>query len=438
MAQIDARYDTYTKDYEASLKKSHKSVQDFKSEAWGSFCEVGLPIARKGNEKWKYTNVSPVLDNSYRIRESSIEGDIKVQNLGVTTTGNVKLVVINGKLSKEMSHGVDNIPGIHVTSLQDALETNSKFVKENLSAHASYADGFVALNSALFDEGLYVEIEGDESDVSVEIVNIATGSENVASYPRVLVNVKENSKACIIEAFFTEDITHHFTNAVTEIVLGKNSTLNHGKVMFESMDSVHMGVTNVYQSESSSFKSANFSKGSDLARNEMSVLLDGTEAECDIIGLYLTVDSQHIDTLINIDHAKPNCFSNIMYKGILDGNSRAVFGGEVLVRKDSQKTNATQSDKNLILSDGAEVDSKPSLMIYADDVQCGHGATAGSINDETVFYMRSRGLDERMASKFLIQAFAREIIDQVDDPGFMEYIDNAYESSIPNAILNLG
>ena len=148
--------------------------------------------------------------------------------------------------------------------------------------------------------------------------------------------------------------------------------------------------------------------------------------------------AKRFDNLINIDHAKPNCSSNIVYKGILDGESRAVFGGEVLVRKDSQKTNATQSDKNLILSEGAEVDSKPSLMIYADDVQCGHGATAGSINDETVFYMRSRGLDEKTASKFLIQAFAREIIEQLDDKGFMEYIDNAYEASIPNVTLNLG
>ena len=437
MTQLDAKYDKYELDYDVALANSSEAMKEFKRNAWNSFCDVGMPIARKGNEKWKYTNVGPVLNNEYRIDPQSRTIN-QVQELGFSSPLRIKVVMINGKLSEEMSSLPDSIPGIMITSLEKALTAGSEFVKNNLSKHVSYSDGFVALNSALFDEGLYIEVGSNNPDICVEVINITGGSENVASYPRLLLNVKDNASVLLSEAFFSEGEQKHFTNAVTEVILGRNSSLTHNRVMFESMDSVHMGVTNVVQYEKSDLKSSTFSNGSNLSRNEMSVLLDGEEASCDLIGLYLTVGDQHIDNLINIDHAKPNCSSNIVYKGILDGESRAVFGGEVLVRKDSQKTNATQSDKNLILSEGAEVDSKPSLMIYADDVQCGHGATAGSINDETVFYMRSRGLDEKTASKFLIQAFAREIIEQLDDKGFMEYIDNAYEASIPNVTLNLG
>ncbi len=438
MTQIDARYESYTRDYEETLRNSSKLKREFKTRAWEAFSEVGLPIARKGNEKWKYTNVNPVLNETYRIHRISMEEDQIRRDLGFDLPNRIKIIVINGVLLEESILQSEQNPNVQISSLNECIETGSKFVIDNLSCHASYADGFVALNSALFEDGIYIETNGNNEDTSVEIIHISTGTEKMASYPRLLVNAKANSTICITEAFFSQDINQHFTNSVTEIVLSAGANVTHNRVMFESLKSVHMGVTNIYQSEGSNFKSTTFSNGSDLARNEVSVLLDGNDAACDLVGLYLTIGDQHIDNLINIDHAKPNCYSNITYKGILDGESRAVFGGEVLVRKDSQKTNATQSDKNLILSEGAEVDSKPSLMIYADDVQCGHGATAGSINDDTVFYMRSRGLDEKTASKFLIQAFAREIIEQIDDTGFMEYIDKCYEESIPDAILNLG
>lgn len=438
MVQIDAKYKGYIEDFEISLKNSSGAMKDFKTQAWNHFCEIGMPTARKGNEKWKYTNVGPILNSPYRIPATGNKFINSIEELGFKASKRIKLVFVNGQLDEQLSSKYDDITGISIIPLREALNSGISFVEKHLGAHAPYSDGFVSLNSALFDQGLFIEVDANDGDMSIEIIHIASGLDNVASYPRLLVNVKESADMSITEGFYTQDIQEHFTNAVTEIVLDKNAALTHNKIMFESMESVHMGVTHVYQSEGSNFKASAFSNGSRLARNEMSVLLDGVDAACDLIGLYLTVGDQHIDNLINIDHASPNCFSNISYKGILDGNSRAVFGGEVLVRKDSQKTNAVQSDKNLLLSEGAEVDSKPSLMIYADDVVCGHGATAGNINNETVFYMRSRGLDEKMASKFLIQAFAREIIERLDDPGFMEYVDSAYEVSIPDVTLNLG
>jgi Fe-S cluster assembly protein SufD len=194
----------------------------------------------------------------------------------------------------------------------------------------------------------------------------------------------------------------------------------------------------VYQSQDSTFTSASFAKGAALGRNDFQVLLDAPGANCTLNGLYLTTGTQHLDNFINIDHARPNGTSRLLYKGILDGKSRAVFGGNVTVRKEAQKTDAQQTDKNLLLSLDAEVDSKPSLLIYADDVKCGHGATAGHIDDDTLFYMQSRGLDVETASQILIHAFASEIIDTVGLTTLREYLDRRFMEAIPTATLRLG
>ena len=172
--------------------------------------------------------------------------------------------------------------------------------------------------------------------------------------------------------------------------------------------------------------------GTTLARNDLEVLLDGPGAYCSLNGLYLTADNQHIDNLISIDHAKPHCTSRLNYKGILDGKSKAVFGGEVMVRRDAQKSDAEQTDKNLTLSTQAEVDSKPSLMIFADDVKCNHGATAGHIDADTLFYLRSRGLDLDAASRMLVHAFASEIIDKVTPEPLREHLNTIFSAAIPN------
>ena len=205
--------------------------------------------------------------------------------------------------------------------------------------------------------------------------------------------------------------------------------------MLEGDQSFHVGTSRIKQAKDSSFSSASFALGTALARNDMEVLFGGPGGFCSLNGLYLTTDRQHIDNLVSINHAEPNCTSRLNYKGILDGRSKAVFGGTVIVDKDAQKSDAEQTDKNLILSRQAEVDSKPSLLIFADDVKCSHGATAGHIDADTLFYLRSRGLDLDTASKMLIQAFAREIIDNIKPDNLREHVESVFVSSIPNKIL---
>ena len=242
----------------------------------------------------------------------------------------------------------------------------------------------------------------------------------------------------MVETYVGPPGLEYFTNAVTEISVGDGAQVDHYRLLMESPQSFHVGTSRVRQGRDSAFNSGSFTMGTALARNDFQVLLDGPGASSILNGLYLTADNQHLDNLISIDHAKPNTSSRLSYKGILDGKSKAVFGGQVLVRKDAQKADAQQSDKNLLLSDQAEVDSKPSLLIYADDVKCGHGATAGHVDEDSLFYLRSRGLDPETASRMLIHAFAREIIETVSLEPLREYLDRLFMLAIPATVLRFG
>ncbi len=222
-----------------------------------------------------------------------------------------------------------------------------------------------------------------------------------------------NSELTVIESYVSLTSARYFTDAVTEIVVGDGARVEHYKLLLESEEAFHVASSRVYQGHDSTFSSTLFARGAAIARNDIQVLLDAPGSSCFLNGLYVTTGSQHIDSYINIDHAKPHTTSRLYYRGILDGKSRAVFGGTVFVRPGADKADSHQEDKNLILSEDAEVASKPSLEIYADDVKCGHGATAGMIAEDAIFYMRSRGLDLETATAFLIRGFARGILDSI-------------------------
>ena len=221
------------------------------------------------------------------------------------------------------------------------------------------------------------------------------------------------SELTVIESYVSLSSSRYLTDAVTEIVVGDGAQVEHYKLLLESEGAFHVATSRVYQGEDSVFSSTLYARGAAIARNDIQVLLDAPGSSCTLNGLYMTSGSQHIDNYINIEHAKPHGTSRLFYKGILDGESKAVFGGTVLVRPGADKTDAHQEDKNLLLSEKAEVASKPSLEIYADDVKCGHGATAGTITEDAIFYMRSRGLDLETATAFLVKGFARGILDKV-------------------------
>ena len=392
-------------------------LADLRAAGWQRFSELGFPTARRGNERWKYTAVAPISRVGFAYPYTNKNGqDVNTE----------------GQAPTELDFGLSAV------SAASAFDEHEDALRQHLGSLVPMQDdGFTALNTAFLHDVAVVRIpDGSGEPVAVSVNHNGWGDlsaddeQRYARHPRTLILAGRNANLTVVETYNGPQGPRYFTNAVTEIIVGEGAHIDHYRLLDESPGAFHVGTTRVHQQRDSSFTSASFAIGTALARNDFAVTLDGPGAFCSLNGLYYTGQGQHIDNLISIDHAQPHGTSRLNYKGILDGNSRAVFGGEVMVRRNAQKSDARQTDKNLLLSEDAEVDSKPSLMIYADDVQCAHGATAGQIDAQTLFYLRSRGLDLETASRMLVQAFAREIVDTVKPESLRNYLESLFDRSI--------
>ena len=445
MTSAPAKHAHYFADFQSLVQRSGTDapawLRDLRDNAWSKFNDTGFPTARRGNERWKYTNVGPIakIDFSLAGQPTSTNGSkALVPDYKVAGTTVFDLVYVDGHYLAEMSSPSTSSDGVTVANLASATGNNSSPIEAQLGRLAPPDnDGFAALNTAFLHDGAYVYVaDGYSEKMTVRISYITShDADTKVTYPRTLIVAGRNTDITVVESYTGPTDIVYFTNAVTEIAVGEGARIDHYRLLLEGNKGFHVGTTRVNQEKDSSFNSASFALGTSLARNDMEVLLDAPGAYCSLNGLYLTADDQHIDNLISIDHAKSYGTSRLNYKGILDGRSRAVFGGEVIVRRDAQKSDAEQTDKNLVLSKQSEVDSKPSLLIYADDVKCSHGATAGHIDADTLFYLRSRGLDLDAASRMLVHAFASEIIDSVKLEPLREYLDTLFTAAIPDKSL---
>ncbi|MEE2885312.1 MAG: Fe-S cluster assembly protein SufD [Chloroflexota bacterium] len=413
-------------------------LSKLKAEGAKNFERLGFPTARKGNERWKYTDVGPIarsdFEFGYGVEPAYVSPDTVTQSVPTGPNWH-QLVLVDGVFSESLSSKVLATPEIEISSLSKALDCNNKAIREYLAKSISPdSDGFVALNTAALREGIFLHIAPNATiEHPIHIIFISTGFKQITiSNPRILLLAESGSRTTVIETYAALSENKYFTNCVSEIVLQENATIDHYRLQNESESAFHVTNAKVSQSSGSTYTSSSFFRGSALGRYDLSVFLNGPDSNCYLNGLYVTANSQHQDNNINIEHAQPNTTSRLAYKGILDGRSKAVFGGTVLVQQNAQKTDAIQSDKNLVLSPNAEVDSKPALFIYADDVKCGHGATAGNIDEETIFYMRSRGLDIDTASKMLIYGFAKEVIDTVHNNELKQYLESLFLNSLPS------
>ena len=435
----ESRYLADFKEFEKSLGTSEPEwLSHTRQQAFAHFAEAGFPTARRGNEKWKYTNVVPLAGEVFEYPFEAAGNSISAGGLEKIAPWHdswLSLVFVNGRYSRTLSSRADLTGGVRVENLAETVALDGHIVEAHLAQYASYEDdAFIALNTAFLGDGAFVHIpDGACLDRPVHLLFLATDEGRATvSHPRVLVVAGKGSRATLIESYVSVGSGRHFTNSVVEFELGESAQLEHYRLLAENPEAFHVNVARVHQCENSTFSSTSMAKGATLARYDLQVVLDAPGSLCDLHGLYMTSGTQHVDNYINIDHAKPHTTSRLYYKGVLDGKSKAVFGGTVLVRKDAQKAAAHQADKNLLLSAQAEVDSKPSLLIYADDVQCGHGATAGNIDEDTVFYMRSRGLDEHTASRLLIHGFASEIIETVANEPLRTYVDPLFLGALNN------
>lgn len=322
------------------------------------------------------------------------------------------------------------VPKVSGHSLRAALQLHPELIEEHLGRYASDASNpFVALNTSSFEDGAFLHIPRNtivEEPVWIDF----TAVPGHATHPRNLIVVGAGSQVRIVERY--TGAGRYFTNAVTEIVVGENATVEHVKLEEESSDSFHVATMQVNQARDSNFTTHNICLGGLLVRNDVNAVLS-TGCVGTLNGLYLTKGSQHVDNHTALDHAAPHAASHELYKGILDGSSSAVFNGKIFVRKDAQKTDAKQTNKNLVLSENAVINTKPELQILADDVRCTHGATIGQLDEEALFYLRARGIGQTGARDLLIYAFARDVIDRIGIPSVREYLERALFESLEDS-----
>ncbi|HSU59561.1 MAG TPA: Fe-S cluster assembly protein SufD [Bryobacteraceae bacterium] len=318
-------------------------------------------------------------------------------------------------------------PKVSGHSLRAALERDPQLIEEHLGRYASCEDNpFVALNTANFEDGVFLHVPANtviEEPLWIDF----TAVPDRTTHPRNLIVVDAGSQVRIVERYTGRG--PYFTNAVTEIVVGENAIVEHVKLEEESADAFHVATIQVQQSRNSVFKSHNISLGGLLVRNDVNAVLS-TGSEGTLNGLYLANGRQHIDNHTALDHAAPHAASHELYKGILNGASSVVFNGKIFVRKDAQKTDAKQTNKNLVLSENATINTKPELQILADDVRCTHGATIGQLDEEALFYLRARAIGKAEARDLLIYAFARDVIDRITIPATREYLEKALFESL--------
>jgi Fe-S cluster assembly protein SufD len=389
------------------------------------FNELGIPALN--DEDWRQTNLKPIRENQFSRAPEAVldeQGLQLLESMTVEGEGSNRLVFVNGRYSEEHSRLNGLKEGVVVSSLAEALKKGGDRVRSNLSKIAGYDEhAFVALNTAFIEDGAYIHLsENVNEDKPFQLVYISTGGdEAVVSHPRNLIYVESGSRLSVIESYGAVGEGFYLTNAVTEVVLEKDAKVDHYKLQLESLNAFHIASTKAHQAHGSKFENHNISVGGKLIRNDIGVVLDDENSVCTLNGLYLGVGEQHIDNHTDIDHAKPNCNSFELYKGILDDKASSIFKGKILVRQDAQKTDAVQSNHGLLLSETANLYTRPQLEIYADDVKCTHGATVGEIDEDAVFYLRSRGIDEKSARAIMIAAFANELVDDLE----LESVRNA-------------
>jgi Fe-S cluster assembly protein SufD len=402
-------------------------AQSLKSAARARFAEVGFPTRR--DEEWKYTSVAPIVETPFKLSDEPATVTVdQIAPYGLEGLDHVLLVFVNGRFVPHLSALTELREGVQIASLADIAATGDAGVQEHLGKYVKYeANPFVALNTAVLGDGAYLNIPRNvviEQPIHFLFVSAPT-AEPTVSHPRNLVVAGENSQATIVESYIGIDSLPsregagvgsdavYFTNSVTEFVCAENAVIDHYKVQRESMASFHISTTQIDLKRSANFRSHAINLGGSLVRNDINAVLGGEGIECTLNGLYMARENQLVDNHTFIDHAMPHCPSHELYKGIIDGKGRGVFNGKILVRQDAQKTDAKQTNQTLLLSDDAQINTKPQLEIYADDVKCTHGATVGQISDEALFYLRTRGIDKDVARDLLTYAFASDIVSRI-------------------------
>lgn len=410
---------TFSAFFEESKKGTFSSSPDFvirmREEAMQSFLQKGFPA--KKDENYKYTHLEPIFSNGYKKYASPRPIHLDVNHIfkcDVPSLDTYNVILLNG-FYYDAQKPLLTLPGnVIVGSFSEAVKQYPDLVSKHLGKYAKTTDSFVALNTALTTDGIFIHIpKNTVLEKPIQVINVLLSDEELMVQHRNLIIVEDNSEAKVVVCDHTLSPQKFLTNSVTEIYVGEQARFNYFKVQNEHNDSAQVSHTYIEQAAASSVQSSAVTLHGGMVRNNLYIRMNGEGCENNANGLFVTDKTQHVDNFVFVEHAKANCNSSQLFKGILDEKSTGAFTGRILVDRDAQKTSAYQKNSSILLTDEAKMNSKPQLEIYADDVKCGHGGTVGQLDEEALFYLRTRGIDEREAKLMLMYGFADEIMSKI-------------------------
>ena len=408
-------------------------LQSLRQEAFARFAETGFPTTH--DEDWRFTNVAAVAGTPFELAGLERIKKEQLESFG-TSQFACCLVFVNGLFSQELS-SVTSLPqGVTIGSLAAQLKNDPASVEQHLGRYLNTErDAFAALNTAFLEDGVYIHVpRGVVVEAPIYVVYVTVpGATPTMNHPRNLIVAHENSQVTVVEDYVSLGEGTTFSNAATELVAGDNAHVSHYMIVREGEQAYNFSTLRIQQGRHANVATHSLLLSGALVRNNVHPVLAGEGSECLINGLFMANGRQHMDNYMLVEHASPHCDSRQFYNGILNGHSHGVFHGRIIVHKDAQKTDAKQTNRNLLLSDDAQIDTKPQLEIYADDVKCTHGATIGRFDDNALFYLRSRGLAEAAARHVLLLAFANECLDRMNSPQLRDYLEKLVVAGLPEA-----
>ncbi len=426
-------FDLFKENFELIKANDPESITQLREAAIKKFMSVGFPDLT--TENWRFTDLEPLLRATYDFDFSNQSRPFDIEEIftcDVYDLDTFSVTLLNGWFVYKNAPLTTLKNGTIIGSLSKALEVYPELVSKYLGTLAPIDQpGLTALNTAFFQDGLFIYVPGDVTlEKPIQLINIVNSDKPVLFQPRHLIIQEENSKLTLVHC--DHSLTHNisFTNSVSEAFLSKNAVLDFYKIQNKGHNSAVINSSFFTQKSSSRLTTSALTLNGGFTKNIIGSVLQEPESVATHNGLYLVDSNQHVDNQIEVDHAAPNCTSEQLYKGILDDEATAVFNGKIMVRRDAQKTLAYQNNKNILLTDDAKANAQPQLEIYADDVKCSHGATVGQLDPEAMFYLRSRGLNERSARQLLMYAFAAEVVRRISIDPLRERIDHLVDKRL--------
>ncbi len=430
--ELQGYLESFTRFEKAAVGHDLGWLRTLRHEGFARFSELGFPTTH--DEDWRFTNVAPISRTAFQLADGA--GKINPRDLDPFRIPGAacQLVFVNGRYAPELS-SVGKLPkGVRVSSLAEAIKNDAKSLEGHLGRYAGFdRDAFIALNSAFLSDGGYVYVpRGVVVEAPICLLYVSTGKgAPVMAHPRNLIVAEDHSQVTVVEDYVSVASGVMFSNVVTELYAGQDAVVAHYMIEREDTQALNVSTLRIEQRRNANVESHSLLLGGALVRNNVHPVLAGEGGECLINGLFIGKGRQHMDNYMLVEHAQPHCNSRQFYNGILDEQAHGVFHGRIIVHKDAQKTDAKQTNRNLLLSDEAQIDTKPQLEIYADDVKCTHGATIGQVEENALFYLRSRGLDEIAARRLLLYAFASECLERMRTGPVRNYLEALTPSWLP-------